>query len=163
MLFAWSILSLLLLIAIVVLIVWLLRRYNKRSSTILPIVFFCMLLAHGEKSEAQTMTTLDTTKYAVLSYHKYQHSYLFDFDVKPTTLSSAEVSMVIKLVKKRTKQFNQDKPPYQKSINYPGTYCSQFIAVTNSQCQKLVYVNCFCNTFITDDSWKKELKMRFDQ
>jgi len=91
-------------------------------------------------------------RYAILQFDEIRNKNLFDKSYKASAVSLNEIKEIEHLIKKQVSVFNRT------AINVivkPEKYFKQFIAVTNSKGEKLVWVNCLCEVF--GDVWKKRI------
>ncbi len=146
-----------------------------RQMTILVLVLTVNLSCCGQNQVASkdgvlssTSLQIDTSTIAVLPFDTAQ-KWLF-IDSKPVELTNADLTQVEKLLKECIDNYNPDQERQFKEINdkHPNykldkknfiidlsRYKRQYIAAINSQGEKEIWVNCFCNTWDTD--WKKEI------
>ena len=100
-------------------------------------------------------TTIDTSRYAILTFNKTRDAFLFDAKYKPAELSAAEVEKIEKVVKIMVAEYNKkvleqktknaaDSTSAGGTIEEPAKYYKQMIAITNNKNEKEVWVNCFC-------------------
>lgn len=106
----------------------------------------------------------------------YDSSYYWVFkDVKNAELSTKELNEIEVLLKRCIDDYNAKAEEQYKNtkIKYPNSsleksqlilelnrYKRQYMAVINSDGEKVVWINCFCNTWNKD--WKKEVIMVMD-
>lgn len=110
----------------------------------------------------------DTSVIAVFPYLPSQH-WIFK-DGKPADLTSKDIEDIEVLMSKCIEEYNpeQEKEFNERNLKYPEykldkknfvielkRYKRQYVAVTNNNGEKEVWVNCFCKTRNID--WKKEL------
>ena len=114
---------------------------------------------------------IDSLDYVVLTYDTAKN-WMFPKDVRPAELTKEEISraefLMLKQIEKynqiRTEEFHQldEKHPNHNIqletfiIENPAKYARQYIPVTNSDGQKLVYINAFCSKQ-GHDYWKTDL------
>ena len=101
---------------------------------------------------------IDTSRYAILNYDKkFENLYGFNKEVQPATLSNAEIEQIEELINKRISKYNSR----YSSIRTLWKYYKQLVAVTNSNGEKEVWINCFCS--IGDRLyWRKEIVFVLD-
>jgi len=87
--------------------------------------------------------------------------YSFHKKVIPADLSNDEIIKIEKLIDERVSAYNQveSKQKSPSLIEHPEKYYKQIVAVTNSNNEKEVWINCFC--FVKKD-WKRGLRMVSD-
>ncbi len=101
--------------------------------------------------------SIDTSRYAILKYNDIQTS-IFN-NCKPVDLSNEEIMKIEVLVHNVVAQYNKEAK--KALINHPEKYYKQLIAVTNSNGEKEVWVNCFCSLG-NYSYWKKSIVVVLD-
>jgi hypothetical protein len=97
--------------------------------------------------------TIDTSRYAILHFDKGD-IHLFDKNDTPTTLSTAEIEKIEKLINRAVlKNKKKSKNFYIKNAS---KYYKQLIAVINSKREKEVWINCLCS-IDGIENWKKNI------
>jgi hypothetical protein len=109
-----------------------------------------LLTTFGCFSKIQAKSNIDTSQYVVLKYGNYK---VFD-NAKPTTLSVSEINQIDELLIKAINEFNDDKNHHVKIMPL-SKYKIQFVPVINSNGEKEVWINCFCET--DGIRWRKEI------
>ncbi len=100
---------------------------------------------------------VDTSTYVILSYDKAFDFWMFDKsdNPKPTGLSRAEVNSIETLVDSAYQRLCRNSPGDKYSSPKPlSLYKRQYVAITNGNGQKEVWVNFFCNA---PNGWRKHL------
>jgi hypothetical protein len=100
--------------------------------------------------------SIDTSRYAILKYNDIP-TYIFK-DCKPADLSNEEIMQIEVLVHNEVVKYNKSakKGIYPLLISHPEKYYKQLIAVSNSNGEKEVWVNCFCSLG-SYSYWKKSI------
>ena len=98
----------------------------------------------------QAKSNIDTSQYVVIKYGEYK---VFD-NAKPTTLSKKEIDQIGDLLHKAIDEFNNDKKHYAKIMPL-SNYKIQLVPVINSNGEKEVWVNSFCEA--DGSRWRKEI------
>jgi len=146
-----------------------------RQLTILVLVLTFNLSSFGQKQVvskdgflSSTSLRIDTSTIAVLPFDTAQ-KWLF-IDSKPVELTNADLTQIEKLLKEcidsynpeQERQFNEIKTTDPNAKIYKKhfvidlkRYKRQYIAVTNDKGEKVVWVNCFCDTW--KKNWRKEV------
>jgi hypothetical protein len=120
-----------------------------------------------------TIKKIDTSRYALLKFNKQDITNPFAVNSKLATLSVDEIAEIENIISKRaisynkhmvafwdsvSKKFNKNKTqtpgmPYANTIDHPEKYYKQFAAIIDSNGDKIVWANCFCEKLNSD--WKK--------
>jgi hypothetical protein len=102
---------------------------------------------------------IDSSRYTVLKLDRIP-DYIFDKSYKTVELSADDISKIEILIGNRVRKYN--KTAKKLLIKDPSKYYKQFIAVTNANGEKEVWVNCFCEVFPQNFQWKKHIFFVFD-
>ena len=119
------------------------------------------LLTHSSsenKAKIDTPThtiTTDSSKYIVLKLNSIP-DYIFDKSYKPAELLAGDIIKIEMLIDKRVRKYNKTAKEYL-SIKDLSKYYKQFVAVTNANGEKEVWVNCFCEVFPQNFQWRKQI------
>lgn len=118
--------------------------------------------------QQQSVYSIDTSVVAILPFDTTQY-WVFK-DSKPTDLTNDDLQKIEIILNKCISEYNPDQERQFKEINdkHPEyklnkknfiidltRYKRQYVAILNSNGEKEVWVNCFCDTWEKD--WKKDL------
>jgi hypothetical protein len=130
-------------------------------------ICFCLglsLASCAQKNNKETTSTyprtsvFDTSTIAVISFDQ-QGNWPFDNSCKPATLNYNEIYQLDSLLKLCALEYNETlksdlRENYSIDFN-KYKYKRQYVAVLNSQGEKEVWINGFCNTW--GNRWKNEV------
>ena len=97
----------------------------------------------------------DTQRHALFAFDKKRDSYIFNKTYNPATLSKDELNEIEKLISKKVKEYNLTSKWEWSRIKQPNKYYKQFIAATNSNGEKEVWINCCCS--VMKEYWKTHI------
>ncbi|RFZ82177.1 hypothetical protein DYU05_16285 [Mucilaginibacter terrenus] len=140
---------------------------------LLSVLTFFMLCgaptAEAGKLTAATKTaSIDTSRYAILKFHKGRDSFLFDSTYTAANTTEDDIKKIEKIIKVTVAEYNErllkntgSKATKAGLIYKPDKYYKQIICVINSKGEKTVWVNCFCTPH-EKRYWQKGIVMVLD-
>ncbi len=135
--------------------------YTMKNAILISILFLSAFkLSFGECPSINTLAhfgSIDTSRYAILKYNDIP-TYIFK-DCKPADLSNEDILKIEVLVLNEVAQYNKEAK--KVLISHPEKYYKQLIAVSNSNGEKEVWVNCFCSLG-NYSNWKKSIIVVLD-
>lgn len=93
---------------------------------------------------------IGNNKYSILKYNPKDHYYIFK-DVVPTKLSKKEIVEIEKII---FPKISETITKHNKEYNSNDNYCRQYLAVTNSKNEKIIWIQFYCG-----EVSNKELKL----
>jgi hypothetical protein len=120
--------------------------YTMKNAILISILFLSAFkLSLGACRSTHTLDhsgSIDTSRYAILKL-KFNDipTYVFK-DCKPADLSNEDIVKIEVLVLDEIARYNKEAK--KVLISHPEKYYKQLIAVSNSNGEKEVWVNCFC-------------------
>jgi basic membrane lipoprotein Med (substrate-binding protein (PBP1-ABC) superfamily) len=113
----------------------------------------------ANKNKSSQKSLYDTSKISIINFNKSIY-WLFDSASKASILTDADIWEVERLFNESIADYNskikkkEDKKYFAVDLQ-KFNYKRQYVCVTNKDGQKVVYVNCFCETIGVD--WKSTL------
>jgi hypothetical protein len=138
--------------------------------------YFQITVSFGQKinrkTNFRTENIIDTSIIAIIPFDASK-SWFFEQN-KPTQLTSYDIELIEKLLKKCIEKYNSEQLKGFKNVKNQAKnelnptdylvdlskYKRQYVATINSKGETEVWVNCFCDSWNTD--WKKEILVVFD-
>lgn len=136
---------------------------------------FTLFLLHGLPTTETSKPTvvrrtieIDTSRYAILKFHKGRDSFLFDSTYTAAAITDDDIKKMEKIIKVTVAEYNErllkntgSKATKAGLIYKPDKYYKQVICVVNAQGEKTVWVNCFCTPH-EKRYWHKGIVMVLD-
>jgi hypothetical protein len=110
------------------------------------------------KRNARQILVIDTSKIAIISFGQIGN-WPFDNSYKPASLSYDEVFEIDSIMRSCILDYNNNLSESLRA--YHGIdfkkydYKRQYVSIINSNGEKEVWINCFCDSF--DMDWKKQI------
>ena len=112
------------------------------------------------KTVIATVQPVDTSLIAIIPFDK-SRDWLFDKTYSPSTLTENDIEKIERLmtdcVNKYNNKLSSDNKQYFSIDLTKEKYKRQYVAVTNKNGDKEVWINCLCQTH--GDSWKTSIIM----
>jgi hypothetical protein len=132
---------------------------------LLFLAFIMFFGADGQNSYAVSSQLLyDTTHIAIIPFVAKNFNYEVDSTNTPFTLTQDDISEIDTLFHQSVDTFDSKLAEIFKQFSYIDLkqydYKRQYVCYLNKKGEKIVYINCFCNSMNLD--WHKDVVFVFD-